>query len=79
MIELVTGISESGYFDDRSRAQRETGPFWQVKQPDPAGCDVFADLAGFDHEADPGQFLEEFAMHQMNLTQIDLVWILRNT
>jgi hypothetical protein len=45
-IQLGTGVSESGYFDNGGGAQVEAAAGREREQVDPAGGDVFAHLTG---------------------------------
>ncbi len=71
-VDLRAGGAEAGDFYDGFRSQVHASAAWKAQQVDPAGEDVFADLARAESEACGGQFVEFFGGEEVDLAEVGL-------
>ena len=79
LVELNTGIAQTGDPDDGSIAQLQLSAWRQVQQSQSAGADVFAEVRAANRKTLPGQLVEQFRMNQVHLPQVGLRRITRHT
>ena len=60
---------------DRVCAELEDRPARNCKEVDPAGGDIFAEVARSNGKATAGQFVQKLRLEQMHLTKVRLAWI----
>jgi hypothetical protein len=79
VVQLCARISQAGDRDHRRAAQMKACPLGQGKQVKTFGRYVFAQVTRQYLETAPLQFLEQFGMNQVNLAEIRLRRVFRDT
>src|SRR5215472_18325465 len=69
VVELAARVAQTGYLDDRRRAEMQLRAGRQPQQIDAARRDVLAHLPGRDGEAALPQLVVQLGMDQMDLAQ----------
>lgn len=71
-VDLHARVAQPGDLDARFPAEAQARPARQREKVDPGGGDVLAEVAGPHGEAFPVEFVEEFAMDQVDLPEVGL-------
>jgi len=72
VVQLTTGISQPGHFDDRVGTDMQPGTARQLEEVETPGGDVLSHLARSDVEAAIAQLVVKFGMNEVDLPQVRL-------